>query len=185
MNGQEIEVPPRSRGEIRKIADAFRELSRRALGGFGPEFPIVEAMEWVLPTLDPEFVLEVLPTHEMGDEHGLTIPSEHIIRLREDVYDRACNGHGRDRMTVAHEIGHYLLHRTPAVFARRNNKKKERLPAFRSSEWQANCFGAELLVFPKGIDASMTDMEVAEMRGVSKDAAAYQMKTYRQEGLLR
>jgi Zn-dependent peptidase ImmA (M78 family) len=137
--------------------------------------------------LDPEFVWEVLPTHEMGDEHGLTIPSEHIIRLREDVYNRACDGHGRDRMTVAHEIGHYLLHRTPAVFARGDNKKKkeEPLPPFRSSEWQANCFGAELLVFPEGIDASMADTEVAKMRGVSKDAAAYQMRTYRKEGLVR
>lgn len=185
MNSQEIEVPPRSRGEIRKIANTFREISRRALGSFGPEFPIVEAMELVLPMLDPEFTLEVLPTQKMGDEHGLTIPSEHTIRLREDVYDRACDGQGRDRMTVAHEIGHYLLHRKPAAFARRERKADEPLPAFRSAEWQATCFGAELLVFPEGIDASMEDAEVAEMRGVSKDAAAYQMRTYRKEGLVR
>lgn len=47
----------------------------------------------------------------MGAKHGETIPSENRIRIREDVYERACNGYGRDRLTMAHELGHLLLHR--------------------------------------------------------------------------
>jgi Zn-dependent peptidase ImmA (M78 family) len=120
----------------------------------------------------------------MGEDHGLTIPSAHTIRLREDVYDRACDGHGRDRMTVAHEIGHFLLHDQPA-FSRRSGKRKGPLPAFRSAEWQASCFGAELLIFPEGLTAQMTAGDIATMRGVSKIAAQYQLDHYRKEGLLQ
>lgn len=180
----EIEVSPLSRREIRKIADLFRGISRQALGNFGPQFPVVEAMEWVLPTLDEDFVLDILPNDAMGEAHGLTIPSQHTIRLRQDVYDGACGGHGRDRMTVAHELGHYLLHDEPA-FARREGKRKELLPAFRSAEWQASCFGAELLIFPQGLTAQMTPGHVAVMRGVSEIAAEYQLNQYRKEGVFR
>lgn len=183
MSSQEVEVSPRSRREIRNVADVFRDISRRALGDFGSLFPVVEALEWVMPSLDSEFVLDIWPVDAMGEEHGLTIPSRHTIRLREDIYDRACDGHGRDRMTVAHEIGHYFLHDEQA-FARRETKKKERLPAFRSAEWQASCFGAELLIFPKGLTSHMTVEEVATLRGVSTIAAGYQLDQYRKEGML-
>lgn len=184
MSSRETEVSPRSRREIRSVADVFRDIARRALGEFGSQFPVVEALEWVLPELDPDFSFDYRPAEEMGEEHGLTIPSQHTIRLREDVYERACDGHGRDRMTVAHEIGHYFLHDQPA-FARRENKKKEPLPAYRSAEWQASCFGAELLIFPQGLTVHMTVEEVAILRGVSTKAAEYQLDQYRKEGLLQ
>jgi Zn-dependent peptidase ImmA (M78 family) len=45
------------------------------------------------------------------------MPQDSLIILREDVYEGAHAGNGRDRMTVAHEIGHLLMHKNIA-FAR-------------------------------------------------------------------
>jgi len=184
MKVQQVEVAPRSRREIRGFAQVFREISLRALRTAGSAFPIVDALELVLPGLDPDFALEIGRMRDMGEDHGLTIPSAHIIRLREDVYEGACEGLGRDRLTVAHEVGHFLMHDDHLPrFARRNVAIP--LPAFRNAEWQASCFGAELLVFPDGLSADMTDRHVATLRGVSNEAAKYQMNVYRKEGLLR
>lgn len=81
-------------------------------------FDIVYFLEYVMPIIFPDFVLEICPQEEMGNLHGETIPSEHKIRIREDVYIGACNGKGRDRLTVAHEIGHYFMHDEKSIVER-------------------------------------------------------------------
>ena len=37
----------------------------------------------------PDFQLEIVPQNEMGNKHGETFPNKNIIRIREDVYERA------------------------------------------------------------------------------------------------
>lgn len=78
-------------------------------------FPVVPFLENKLPILVPDFQLEILPKKEMGYKHGETRPSEKQIRIREDVYLGAVAGHGRDRMTIAHEIGHLFLHANDSI----------------------------------------------------------------------
>lgn len=73
-------------------------------------FDIVHFVERVMPEVFPEFVFEICTEAEMGNLHGETIPSEHKIRIREDVYIGACEGKGRDRLTMAHEVGHFFMH---------------------------------------------------------------------------
>jgi len=70
----------------------------------------------------------------MGAKHGETIPSENRIRIREDVYERACNGYGRDRLTMAHELGHLLLHRVEMITLAREDGD---IPPYKDPEWQA------------------------------------------------
>ncbi len=110
----------------------------------------------------------------MGETHGLTYPQEHLLILREDIYEGALNGVGRDRMTAAHELGHLLMHRNIA-FARSAPGVKIR--PFESSEWQAKCFSGELLVpaMHASILKGMTAEDVAEACGVSLVAARYQL----------
>jgi len=182
MYNYDVQVLPRSREWIRELATLVREVTVATRGEFGPRFPIVEALEEVMPELDTAFVYEILDKHEMGENHGLTLPSEHLIQIRLDVYEGACAGNGRDRMTVAHEIGHYLMHDTPR-FAR--NTKNTRVPAYCNPEWQADCFGGELLVFPEGLSADMTAEQVAKLRGVSLDAARIQLTVLRNGGIIR
>lgn len=113
----------------------------------------------------------------MGNKHGETYPSRNLIRIREDVYLGAVSGCGRDRLTIAHEIGHLLLHEDDCI-ALCKLAPNEKLRPFEDPEWQANAFGGELLASTyliKGMSAA----DVSEKCGVSMDAAKVQLRTAR------
>lgn len=171
MSGPVYKVPPQSRASIRALANTVR----RSLGITDLHFPIMEVLEFGLPRLDKDYVFEVSSVQEMGSNHGLTIPIEKRIVLREDVYERALEGSGRDRMTAAHEFGHLLLH-TQVALARADSK--ESVKPYESSEWQANCYGGELLVPATHANAllGMSLDAIAKHCGVSLEAAEYQMR---------
>lgn len=174
-----IEAPPASRESIRATAELVRRLAERELNTSGSLLPIIDVIEFVLPRIDPAFELHVLPKEEMGADHGLTIPSQHIIKLREDVYDRAVAGHGRDRATAAHEVGHYFLHHDVGLPRR---MKESQIKAYRSSEWQAKCFAGELLVCARMVTTADTPGTIARRFGVSLAAAEYQLNQLKKEG---
>lgn len=180
MSGVVYKVAPMRRMDIRLWAHFFRRNTGYENEAF---FPVVDVMELLLPRMLPGFVYEYAPTAEMGTDHGRTYPSENRIVIREDVYEGALEGKGRDRLTIAHEIGHLLLHRGNVVFARTETNQ---IAAYESSEWQANCFGGELLVSATSIPIfrGLSIAQVAEMCGTSYDAADYQIRQYRKEGLM-
>lgn len=130
-------VPPLSRRTIRRYAN----LVRQTYGCDQPKLDVMHLIEFWLPVADEGFVMVPVARSELGDAHGFTLPHKKMIQLREDVYFGALDGKGRDRMTVAHELGHYVLHRQ-VTFAR--VPPGGEVPAFRNSEWQANTFAAEL-----------------------------------------
>lgn len=140
-------------------------------------FPIVQFLENILPILIPDFQLEIVPEREMGNKHGETYPSRNLIRIREDVYLGAVDGCGRDRMTIAHEIGHLLMHEGTAI-ALCKLAPNEKLRPFEDPEWQANAFGGELLASTYLIKG-MTAADVSEKCGVSMDAAKVQLRAAR------
>ena len=111
----------------------------------------------------------------MGNKHGETYPSKNLIRIREDVYLNAINGSGRDRLTIAHEIGHLLLHDDDNIALCRL-EPNEKLKAYEDPEWQANAFGGELLA-PSYLIKGLTNAKVQEKCGVSEDAANVQLRT--------
>ena len=123
---------PLSRNDIRD----FTYNLRKAIGVEDkPYFPIMRFLELLLPQLDEKFELQIYSEQEMGDAHGLTYPEQHVIRLRRDVYDSACDGKGRDRFTVAHEVGHYFLH-TPARIVLAKLEQGTSVPEYMNPEWQ-------------------------------------------------
>ena len=102
-----IPVKPTSRQEIWTFVRGIR----RALGVENDlYFDIIWFIERILPEVFSGFILEICPQEEMGELHGKTVPSENKICIREDVYIGACHGNGRDRLTLAHEIGHFFMH---------------------------------------------------------------------------
>ncbi len=138
-------------------------------------FPVVQFLENVLPILIPDFQFEVAPIPEMENKHGETFPDKNFIRIREDVYLRAVLGKGRDRLTIAHEIGHLLMHGEGTVSMCRL-EHGETLRSFEDPEWQANAFGGELLASSyliKGMSVS----EVQKQCGVSASAARVQLNS--------
>lgn len=116
---------------------------------------------------------------EMGENHGLTLLDDKEMWLREDVYDGACSGKGRDRMTAAHELGHVLLHGR-VTLARRLSQRV--LPC-EDPEWQAKCFAGELLISVRHISSCRTIREASKLFGVSEDAARYQCSVFAKEGV--
>lgn len=137
-------------------------------------FPVVQFLENILPILVPDFQLEIVPINEMGGNHGQTYPSKHLMRIREDVYLRAVAGYGRDRLTLAHEIGHLLMHKDDAIALCRLSPA-ESLKPYENPEWQADAFGGELLASSYLIKG-MSNIEVQELCGVTASAEKVQLK---------
>jgi len=172
------EVPPRRRDEIIEAAVALRQ----ALRITNPMFPILQVVEVLLPQIDPDFSFEVKEHAELGDQHGLTRPELKEMLIREDVYEGARNGVGRDRFTIAHELGHYLLHNEPGLA--RTLKPRGSFPVYKCAEWQANSFAGALLIPTDVAQALRNPHAIAETCGVSVDAATVQLKVLAQKGLL-
>lgn len=161
---------PMSRKKIRALANTLRNVLDLRNETF---FPVVEFLELGMPQIFESFSYEVVPTEVMS-EYGVTYPKKNKICLREDVYERAISGVGRDRFTVAHEIGHYVLHKPGSLSLARTDVVKE-IPAYRKPEWQANTFAGELLA-PPHIISGLSAKEVALCCGVSIEVARIQLK---------
>ncbi|MDR1615522.1 MAG: hypothetical protein LBR98_00660, partial [Syntrophomonadaceae bacterium] len=107
-------------------------------------FPVVEFLE-LMSEFFPKFHFEVTENHELPlGVHADMDAAAHLIRVKQNVYDGACVGNGRDRMTIAHEIGHYM---TLCVLGFRLQRNFSNAPVktYQDPEWQAKCFAGELL----------------------------------------
>lgn len=177
MSGPRCEVPPRSGAQIAQIAESIRRDVKIEADGF----PLARFLELAMPRIFPGFALEVGTMAAMGPNHGLTVPIEKVIRLREDVYDGLIRGVGRDRFTAAHELGHYIMHRgVPIVFHRAEHGE---LKTYKDSEWQANTFAGDLLM-PRAAMMTCESLEEVAMRfGVSLKAAEVQNRKLAKFGM--
>lgn len=170
------EVPPCSRRDLVEVAHAVHK--RLGYEGSGP-FPIMQLVEHVFPFLYEDYEFEVVGEGEMGDEFGKTWPDEHRICIREDVYEAAVRGVGFARMVVAHEASHLIKHEgVPLMMASREATAS--MPAYRSSEWQANALAGSLLM-PACKIVGMTAEEIVEVYQVSLSAAEIHLSAMKKE----
>lgn len=164
---------PLSRQQINSTAMFVRKLD-------GTEnelyFDIVRFIEIKLPQLIPSFSFIIAEKSMLGECHGLTYPDRNEIHIREDVYGRALEGSGRDRLTMAHELFHLLQHEKRNISYARIKSEYD-IETFRDPEWQANAFGGELLI-PAHLIHNMTVEEIVEKCKVSYKAARYQLSKY-------
>lgn len=158
-------VKPLTLNDIRKICSKIRKLL-----GIPVDEPIdiIRLLEHKLHSLGIEF--EIVPESELGMRHGESILGQKIIRIREDVYNRACEGHGRDRLTIAHELGHIILHQKEDIVLTRSEGT---IPPYMDPEWQANAFAGELLA-PFQYIKHMDILDISTQYGVSIEAASVQ-----------
>jgi Zn-dependent peptidase ImmA (M78 family) len=162
---------PMSRKAISDLVYIFRDAFGLTDVRF---FPVVEFLEHVLPEIDKKFCLEISDRAVMGDTYGLTYPEDHKIMLREDVYENAIEGVPRDRFTIAHEIGHYILHK-PNRIALSRSRGEQKSPAYLDPEWQANAFAGELLV-PRQVIQDLSVDDITRKCGVSRMVAEIQKR---------
>ena len=137
-------------------------------------FPIVELLD-VFTEIFDDFNYEVVEDTVLSKKvHADTDIRTGHIRIKESVYNGACNGEGRDRMTIAHEIGHYFM-LCFCGFKLERNFSDRKIPIFRDPEWQAKCFAGELMI-PAHLVKGMSKFEITRRCGVSFNAAHEQYK---------
>ena len=158
-------VSPMSRMGMRNVTNSLKKQFSIPID---KPFPIVKFLEYVLAGLGLKY--EIVPDEEMRGVYAEAIPERGLLRISETTYNGACDGVHRDKFTIAHEIGHLLLHVPERVsFAR----SLDEIKPYESPEWQANTFAGELLVhtdFIKGLSVE----EVANKYEVSIAVARIQ-----------
>lgn len=128
---------------------------------------IVGFIEFVIPKLDPTFDYEYVEDEMLpAGVYAYYDPGENKLYVLNSVYVRASEGVGRDRFTLAHEVGHYLLHYDGLAYARSTTE----IPAYCNPEWQANTFASAFLI-PKSLTMSMSVEEIVDTCKVSYQAA--------------
>lgn len=164
-----VQALPMSRVKIRKIVKCLRKMLDLENELY---FPIVRCVEYYFSYASINTNLEIVPLEEMADTYGTTNTMNGVMRIREDVYDGACNNNPRDRFTLCHEFGHYILHQPENIcFAR------GKVPAYMEPEWQANTFAGELLA-PYHLIGDMSIDDIARECVMSRQAAEIQYNLY-------
>ena len=171
-------VEPHGRKSIRALATSFR----RSLGEMDQlHFPIVKLLDFMTVHF-PNFDYEIVEDDELPwNEHAQTDITTGHIRIKQTIYERACNGEGRDRMTIAHEIGHFFM-LCFCGFTLTRTYDNAKIPSFKDPEWQAKCFAGEFMI-PKDRVEGMAVEEIVEKCGVSPEAASYQRNIYLKEAV--
>jgi hypothetical protein len=122
---------------------------------------------------------QALPDPEMGKDDGATTYGKDNngrpfvkITVKESVFRDASLGLGRARMTLAHELGHAIMHEGVKM-ARRTlgNGTYASIAPYESAEHQAKVFAAALLIHPKIAENFHSDEELSVEFGVSFEAA--------------
>jgi hypothetical protein len=154
---------------MRKAFEA-RSLIQRVLEDNSPYIDVLHFLEKMH---DAELIqLEVVENHELPNEYAITIPSQKIIKLRADTQESAVKRESRGRFTVAHELGHLLLHaNTVPQFA--FSQAPSNHSYIEDVEWQANEFAGWLMVDPARVDLLKTPRACSVGFGVSLDTAKY------------
>lgn len=169
-------VEPKSRQDIRELTLILRKF----LGLENVKYiPITELLD-VFAEIFDNFSYEIVENNELPyGTHADTNALTGHIRIRESVYEGACNGNGRDRMTIAHEIGHYFTICFCGFKLERNFDNKK-VKAYRDPEWQAKCFAGEFLVSAHLMKDCSVE-EIIKECGVSYDAAKIQYRKINSE----
>lgn len=97
-----------------------------------------------------------------------------VITCKRSVRDRAEMGSGRDRMTLAHELGHAVLHHSVPLFrvaGAAGTTKLSKETAYSSAEHQAKVFAAAFLIHDEDAAQMSSAEEISVEFGVSKQAA--------------
>ena len=172
----EYYAQPVSREDMRQLATVIRKV----FGYLDVWWIPVERLLDQMMVKFHDFSYEIVSDDEWDDKssHADTDIMNNTIRIRESIFIGACDGNGRDRMTIAHEIAHYILICVAGVnlYSCRNKKT---VPSYCDPEWQAKCLAGELMIPAykiNNLETTPCTSRIADLCGVSYDAAFYQLK---------
>ena len=142
-------------------------------------------------TIPLKYGVESLPLGFEAHAHFSSDEGAIVVALAEETYGDLEAGIPRALFTLAHEIGHAVLHARELVHRGLGPPSPESLarpvPAHRmflDTEWQANGFAGALLIPAEGLrylengGANLDEFLLREQFGVSHLAAELRLKTY-------
>jgi hypothetical protein len=193
MSTDDFEVDPLRDLEVREHAKTLR----RSLGWANAERVDPLLLEtageiWTVRGKKP-FALEFASDAEMPGDSGLTVydRSKIVVKIPRRVRHRAFMGDGYARYTVAHELGHAVLHvdklMEGAALPRRHggNVSVPWIPKFKSAEHQAMVFAGAFLINDDTARALSSADEVSVQAGVSLTAARIYGRLWRRDLSIR
>ncbi len=127
--------------------------------------------------------MEICEVRDMPNEYAKARPATGELYVRMDTYMNAAMGVPRDRFTLAHELGHLILHADVVpefAFSQSPSNHDYREDA----EWQANEFAAWFLVDPRDKDNIKTPRDIAVNFRVSHDVAGILWRKFRENNII-
>ncbi|MDQ0135017.1 hypothetical protein J2T08_002938 [Neorhizobium galegae] len=135
--------------QMAKVADHYKKI----LGIPDAEYvDIVNIIEFKVSKIYPNFRFIIKRDQDFPDEAFTDFENDSIL-VRESIYIAASEGDAKSRMILAHELGHYLLHRdkgAPKMHKTRDGAYDsiKELNSTESAEDQADMFAQHFLVLP-------------------------------------
>ncbi len=120
------------------------------------------------------FKLVIVPDENLGSD-ALTDFREREILVKSSVWTGCSQGNPRHRMTLAHEVGHAVLHSdhaTPKARMTGASRKREHYKLADQSEREADQFASALLMPRVVVQQSKDAVDLAQKCQVSREAAA-------------
>lgn len=166
-----IKVESKSRQNLRDLA---KEIRHR----LGIEdllyFPADRILD-IIHEIDSEAHYEIVKDDELrnGDFATTDVISK-TIKIREDIYDKACEGDHFARMVIVHEFSHFATINVYG-FELAMNSGKGKIKTYEDPEWQAKCLAGELMMpYDKIQELSLN--EIKEKCGVTTNAVLTHLK---------
>jgi hypothetical protein len=165
-------------GELEAVSMSWKNLSGfacfiRRMFHLGQKryLNVLDILENQLTRFDPDFNYEVPETWDKGvNIHAVCDIGQHAIVIKKSVYKGAYRGNGRDRLTIMHEVAHYLLFTFFGCPVYRSFKTPYKIPKDCDPEWQATKLAGLLMCPPESI-AGLSVEQVMKRCGVSYSAA--------------
>jgi hypothetical protein len=122
---------------------------------------------------------QVRPDREMSGNDGSTSYGKGIVTIavKQSVYDAALMGDGRARNTLAHELGHAVMHDGPPMARRvEGSLRPGWIKPFESAEHQAKVFAAAFLINDTIGSTFFNAEDISVEFGISLESATIYLK---------